>query len=323
MAETRIAIMGAGNIAHKFCDAARQTAGAEVVAVASKSAARAKAFAAAEQIGRWYADYAQMLREEKPTLVYIATTINDHARLSAMCVAAGVPVLCEKAMFTGAADARTILGEARRRGVFAMEAMWSRFLPAERAAKQWLAEGRIGRISLAEATIGYNAPSAPDNRYFNPQLGGGAAFDMAVYGIELLTWLLEGGVTRASAAVMRGETGVDVAEVISMKVGGVPASVRASLIAPLREELVIHGERGTLVIPTPHYAREAFLYDAEGRETARFIDTETRNGFTYELAEALRCLRAGEMESPVIPHRDTIACAEIFDLITDALKEEP
>lgn len=100
-----------------------------------------------------------------------------------------------------------------------------------------------------------------------------------------------------------------------MRLGSVPAVVKASLVTPLTEELVLRGTRGTIVLPTPHYASEARAYDTEGKQIAGFTDTETKNGFVYELLEAMTCIRQGRLESPVVPHRDTIDCARIFDLI--------
>ena len=48
-----------------------------------------------------------------------------------------------------------------------------------------------------------------------------------------------------------------------------------------------------------------------------FVDGETQNGFTYEIEEAVRCIREGSLESRVIPWEDTMACARLFDRIEE------
>ena len=58
-------------------------------------------------------------------------------------------------------------------------------------------------------------------------------------------------------------------------------------------------------------------WNAEGR-VHRYDDAE---GFTYEIEETIRCVRAKKTESPVVPHATTSACAELFDQIQAAKKE--
>ena len=177
----RFCIIGAGNIAGKFASAGAMIDGCEIAAVSSKSLARAEAFARANGIERAYGDYESMLKAERPDCAYIATTCDSHARLSALCVDCGVPVLCEKAMFSDERVAGDFFGKAEARGVFSMEALWSLFLPANRQARSWLQSGRIGELVCADFDVGFAPPRDMDNRYFNPTLGGGAANDLTVY----------------------------------------------------------------------------------------------------------------------------------------------
>ena len=318
--EFRFAVMGAGHIAHKFCDAARLVKGCAVVAVASKSPDRARAFAKEERIPAAYGNYERMLDEIHPDCVYIATTADAHYSLSRLCVEKGCPVLCEKAMFIARKEAEDLFGLSRKRGVFAMEALWSRFLPANAAAREWLRQERIGRVSTADFSIGFVAPPDPDNRYFNPDLGGGAAYDLTVYGLQILTWVLDRNISVARAVATPAPTGVDGSSVVALSLEGLPAAVRSSLLCPMSEGMTVYGDRGHVLVPHAHYADEAILFDERGREIDHFRDATTINGFTYEIEEVIRCVRAGLCESPVVPHASTLACAGIYDLIRAALK---
>ncbi|MFR7842518.1 MAG: Gfo/Idh/MocA family protein [Gallintestinimicrobium sp.] len=96
MSTFRFAIMGAGNIAHQFCDAVTLVEDCEVSAIASKDLGRAQKFAEECSVAHAYDNYEQMLIEEKPDCVYIAVTPNDHFRLTMLCLEHRVPVLCEK-----------------------------------------------------------------------------------------------------------------------------------------------------------------------------------------------------------------------------------
>ncbi|MDY3917434.1 MAG: Gfo/Idh/MocA family oxidoreductase [Candidatus Limivivens sp.] len=319
----RFAVMGAGKIAGKFCEAVKlldQKAEAsgehcEICAVASKSLERARAFAERNQIAKFYDSYEKMLEKEKPDCVYIAVTPNDHFRLTMLCVEHGIPVLCEKAMFQDSAEAEQAFGAAQEKQVFVMEALWSRYLPAVRQAKTWLAQGRIGRPEIAQFSIGFAAPEDPENRYLNSGLGGGAAKDITVYAYEITTFLLEQKIRKMDVSVTWGETGVDLVDHISMEFEHMQADLMASFVTKMEDRMVIYGRKGKIILPAPHYASECLLYDETGALAEHFTDTVTENGFVYEAADVIRCIRAGKLQSETVPWEDTRACARLFDRI--------
>ena len=323
MAPFRFAIMGAGAIARTFCDAVSLVDGCCVTAVASKSMERAQRFAQEKHIPKAFDSYEQMLQAHLADCVYIATTPDSHAALTRLCVNHDVPVLCEKAMFMNSADASEVFALAESRRVFTMEALWSRFLPAMRQARQWVREGRIGTPVVADMDLGFIAPQDASARYLNPALGGGAAYDLTVYGIQLLSYVLDRDLVQVQAETVRSETGVDATEVLLLRFAGqVLAVVRASFMAPMEERMVICGTAGRIVVPHAHYTSSAILYDGKGAELECFQDTETRNGFTYEIEEVRRCVTAGLLESDTVPHSSTLACAQVFDLIAEQTRTQ-
>lgn len=313
----RWGIMGAGSIAGKFADAVRRVDDCETTAIASRELSRAQAFADRHGIPQAYGSYEEMLLQARPDAVYIAARTNAHAELTRLCIRHGVPVLCEKAMFTNFADAQATLALAREKGVFAMEAMWSRFLPAVREMKRLLDAGAIGDPLYAELAIGWKAPDGPGNRFFDPAEGGGAAYDLTVYGYELADYFL-GQPDEAVVAGAVWDRGVDVTENVLLRwTGRKPACMAAlsgSIVTSLVERCVIHGTKGTLHMPKPHMA-EGFTLTAEDGAQLEWRDKETVNGFVYEVQEVVRCVRAGLTESPTALHDMTLRCARMFDAI--------
>ena len=217
MKEFRFVILGAGNIAGKFCEAVSLIEGAAVVAVASKSLTKAMNFAEKNGVVKAYGDYEEMLQMEKPDGAYIAVTPNDHHRLSMLCLKYGVPVLCEKAMFRNSREAREVFSLSERKGIFVMEALWSRFLPAVREAEEWLATGRIGKAKLAHCTIGFRADQDPEKRYYSPKLGGGASKDITVYAYEITTYLIRQKLKNRTVSAIWSESGVDESSIVTLE----------------------------------------------------------------------------------------------------------
>ena len=316
----RFAIMGAGKIAVQFCDAVRRIEGAEVAAVSSKSMERAENFAKEQGIPAFYDSYEEMLKKEKPDCVYIATLPNTHYELSMLCLNYCTPVLCEKAAYMNSAQAWTVFRRADELGVFVMEALWSRYLPAINQAARWLAEGRIGETKYSRFEIAFCPEKDPKNRYFNPDLGGGAATDITVYAYELTTWLLGSSYVDLRVDGQWGETGVDETDVIYLRYPGFPAICMTSFATSLDASMEICGDKGRIVLPNAHCAREAILYGPDRKPAEHFKDTETDNGFVYEIKDVMNCIRAGKTESATVPHSATLDCAKVFDMIYDTKK---
>ena len=309
----RFGVMGAGRIAEKFCDAVGRIDGAEVAAVASKSAERAQSFAVRNGLPSWHAGYGEMLARPDIDAVYIATTHNFHYENILECLKYNKPVLCEKCMVLTKKQAEEIFARAGEKKLFVMEAMWSRFLPTIRKARQWVREGRIGKVTMASACLGWVAPQDAENRMYNPDLAGGALYDMGVYCIEIMSYLLGGGIRKVRADIVFAETGVDESDCIMLEFNDCLASLQVSIAAKIEECAFLYGTRGYIRIPAFHKGRGCRLYGPDGNLVEEFNDP-TENGFVYEVEEVVRCIRSGKLESDVMPKADTIRCAEIFDL---------
>ncbi len=315
MKNFRYAVMGAGDISRKFCDAVRRIDGCEVVAVSSKSLVRAKSFAERENIPAYFDSYSEMLLSEHPDCVYIGADTGSHFALTMLCLESKIPVLCEKAMFTNVREMEKCLEFAKKQGVFVMEAMWSYYLPAIRKAKQWADEKRIGTIRFTDILLGFKASTRPGNRYFNKELGGGTAYDLSVYTYDLTTLMLGHEYESITASALWHESGVDTVNHATITYKDTISSLTTSIVNPLEERLIMYGEEGKIIVPHSHYANEAFLYDAQGNIAEHFTDTETENGFVYEVRDAMECVKAGKLESDTVPHAVTRDSTKFYELI--------
>lgn len=309
----RFAVIGAGKIAHKFCDAARRV-GAQVASVASKSEERAADFAKQENIPAFFGSYETMLDTVRPDAVYIATTHNFHYENILLCLSKQIPVLCEKPMVCTKKEAEAVFAEAKKQNTFVMEGMWARFLPQVVQAKKWLEEGRIGHVELSTSTVAFRAEYDPESRLFNPALAGGAVWDVGVYALELITFLMGEQPLEVQPMITRTPSGVDRAVSVNLRFSDSLACAQTTCMASARNGIALNGTEGSIWIPDALHDKEALLYNRKGELAEHFI-TDFENGFVWEVEEAIRCVREGKLESPVIPWSDTIACAGIFDTV--------
>jgi predicted dehydrogenase len=312
----RFAVMGPGRISSKFCEAVRLTDCAEVYAVASKSLDRAKALAERFGIAEYFGSYDEMLQNDDIDAVYISTTHNFHYDNIKQCLQSGKHVLCEKSMCVNRSDAEELFAFAKEKGLLLVEGMWIRHLGTLNKAKALIAEGAVGRIILADAVAGFKAQVEPSHRLINPALGGGVAFDISVYAIEAVTYLLGGDIKSVSGKAVRNSDGTDIVNSIILDYGDYTANILTTLAASPPNSLLVAGSDGYIVIPSFIGGRELTLC-RYGEEPQSF-SFPYENGFQFEIIDFVDCIRRGRTESAIMPVKDTIQCAGIFDVVLNS-----
>src|SRR6266704_33435 len=218
----RWGILGAGGIAATVGADIAATPGNEVVAVGSRDAARAAAFAGTLQIPRSYGSYADLVDDDDLDVIYVATTHGQHHEHALLALGAGKPVLVEKAFTLNARQAREVVAEARRRDLFCMEAMWMRLNPLIRTARQIASSGRIGELISVHADLSHRFEFDPSHRLYDPDAGGGALLFLGRPDTVQATGSLSPTKTDATVAMQWGYSGGAFAQLSCTAVGQNP-----------------------------------------------------------------------------------------------------
>lgn len=278
--------------------------GAEVVAVGSRSVERAREFASSHDIigAHTYDD----LLSADLDVIYIATPHPQHHALAIAALEVGTPILVEKAFTASLADTREIVDLARAKGVFCMEAMWTRFQPAVVEAKRLAGDGAIGDVIAVQADLGAFRTYAPEHRLFAPELGGGSILDLGVYPISIAQHFL-GTPDAVTASGTRYPNGVDASAVISLQYAdGRGASVVCALTTESPGRAVVWGTGGSIEIaPRFHHPTE-LVVRRNGGEAETLAFPVNGRGYSHEIDEVERCLAAGITESATMPLADTV-----------------
>lgn len=313
-------ILGCGGIAHKFCASARASRLASVSACASRTPGKAAAFASAHGLTVSYDNYGALLQDATVDAIYLATTHNFHYENLLEALQHGKPVLCEKPLTVNATQAREAVGLARANGVFLMEGMWTRFLPAIRRMKAWLDEQAIGKIRMLRADFCHRQPYNPENRFFNPALAGGALLDAGVYPISMASHVFGKQPEQVAAFADRCPTGVDVQSAYLFNYAdGSLALLSSAVVSPSENRLEISGSKGRIIVPSGFLgAAEVELHLSTGRVFREQFPHPGAEGFRDEIDAACEAIANGQRESELMPLDESVAILETMDRCREA-----
>jgi dihydrodiol dehydrogenase / D-xylose 1-dehydrogenase (NADP) len=309
----RCGILGTGRIARQFAQGLTVLPDAELVAVGSRAQGTADAFGKELGVPHRHASYRALAEDPDVDVVYVATPHSLHRENCILCLEAGKAVLCEKPLTINAAEAEEVITLARDKRLFLMEAMWTRFFPAIEKTRQLLADGAIGEVRMISAGFGFRAPFDPQQRLFNPALGGGALLDVGIYPISLSSMVL-GPPSRAVSLAHLGQTGVDEQAAIVLGYDqGQLAVLNTAVRTKTPQEAFILGTEGQIRIHTPWWRPDTLTLSTKGRKDKRLRFRLKGNGYNYEAAAAMECLRLGKLESEVMPLDETLTIMQTMD----------
>jgi predicted dehydrogenase len=325
-------ILATGHIASVFVrDLALLPNEARLVAVGSRSLEKAMGFAADHGIPRAYDSYAELAGDPDIDVVYVASSHHDHFASAKLCLEGGKSVLVEKPLTTNPADTAELINLADERGLFLMEALWTRTNPLLRKAAALAASGDLGEIRHVSANFGFAFRGPLTHRLFDPAQAGGAILDAGVYPLHVVNLFL-GEPAELVGYGSHAATGVDshAAAVLNYPATedrpAATATVICSLEADLSTSLEVYGSSGRIMINDFFILpKEMLVYRGHHRDIAPevFVTQWPGGGYTFQAQEVMRCLRAGEVESPMVPWRDSLAVSRTLALWRAAVGEAP
>lgn len=285
-------ILGLGNIAREFAGAMSRLH--PVYAVASRNREKAEAFRQQFGAAVSYGSYEELLSDPAVDIVYIATVNSQHYGNILDCLRHGKHVLCEKAIWGNHRELQEAYSLARERGLILAEAMTIFHMPLYQEIKSLIRQGVLGKIKLVEADFGSLKEDDPTNRFFSPQLGGGAMLDIGTYALSFVTFFLSGEISRVEHLMSRYPTGVDEMWNIGLKTSaGELGSVTMTFRAKLPKRGIIAGDKAYLSVMNYVRPQEATLVFPDG-STQTIRAGETARAMEYEILDLEKALSTGD-----------------------------
>ncbi|TLM82222.1 Gfo/Idh/MocA family oxidoreductase [Pseudarthrobacter sp. NamE2] len=290
--------------------------GFTVQAAGSRSLETSKAFTSRHGIATAHGSYEDLVADPDVDVVYVATPHVFHHANALLALNAGKHVLVEKAFTINVREARDIVDLATEKGLVALEAMWTRFLPHMAHLRKILADGLLGDVRKVVASHNQDLPKDPAHRLNDPALGGGALLDLGVYPISF-AFDVFGAPQRILASAAMAATGVDrQTAAIFEYADGQQALVDCALDTAGNNRAAIIGTAGWVEIDSVWYNPVPFTrYDISGNVVERFDRPVKGRGMQYQAAELERLVREGATAGNLLPPCESVAIMAAMDEI--------
>ena len=312
MKTVRWGILGTGNIANKFAQAVLNADGGKLVAVASRSAETANAFADQYNIENRFSSYEAMAEFDGIDAVYIALPHTYHPIYAKYFMNAGKHVLSEKPICANAKQLAELQQIQKEKNVYLMEALWTRFLPAILQLKKMVDGGIIGEVLEVSADFCY-AQDDKEHHVYKRQYAGGSLLDVGIYGLNFASIILGDDVASVKASVYEKDGVDERTHVLLTYPGGEIARVSAAITLQKPEDGYVYGTGGYIYVPHFYTASEFTVVTESGSQTYHF--PYKGNGFEEEIEECNRCIAAGIHQSGIMPLTQSSIMLRLMDQI--------
>jgi D-xylose 1-dehydrogenase (NADP+, D-xylono-1,5-lactone-forming) len=316
----RWGILSTARINDEIIGAAAETDRVEILAVASRDAGRAEAYAREKGIERSYGSYEELLGDTDVEAVYISLPNGMHIPWTMRSLEAGKHVLCEKPFSRRIDDVLRAYDLADSRGLVLSEGFMWRHHPQTKRLGELLQAGAIGRLRVVRASFSFELASrhGPDDTRFDPELDGGALMDVGCYCISAIRFV-GGEPERFRAEMILGESGVDVVFTATMRLpGDALAHFDCGFVLPSRDEVEVVGEAASLFLDDPWHGRSPVIELRRDGEVER-IETERANSYRLELENVSAAIR-GEGQL-LLGRDDALGQARAIEALYEAASE--
>lgn len=315
-------IIGPGSIASTFVADFQwiNTHHCFVKAVFSHRKESAEEFAARHPGAKAFTDIEAFVVQSGVQAVYIATPHSYHYEYAAVCLRHKIPVLCEKPLTISHAQTQDLVRLSQLNQTLLMEGLWVRFLPSFFKLIHLVESGDIGEVISIKASMSYQAPKDDNNRYYNPELGGGALLDLGIYTL-FLSVLFMGKPDHVHASARRSAKGIDEHSVVVLSRGQQQyALLESSILIKTKNDAVISGCKGAIVIHEPWNEKPKDIRVEWNDGRSADIPCEwPGSGFQYETEAFLQTWEAGNTECERMPYETSLLLAELADIIKNQI----
>lgn len=308
-----LGVVGLGGIAHSFVESL-DLPPVKILGCASRSVEKSQAFAKKYHLDKAYESYEEMLKDPELDIVYVAVPNKQHFDYAKNALLAGKHVLCEKAITTNLAELEELMAIAKEKKVILQEAMTIFHMPLFKKIQQMVKDHSFGKLQMIHAPFGSYMEPDPNNRYFNPDLGGGALLDIGTYAASFFRYFLEEQPSLIFTKMVPFETGVDEKSVSVFKTKQDQLiTMNLSFQGRMPKVAILTFEKAYLTIPEyPRGVYANITYNDHHEEELKVGNGE--KAFNYEVEDFIEAIETGVNQSLFYTH-------ETIQLLDELMKD--
>ena len=308
MTELQWGIVGLGGIAHSFAENFDQTT-SKLTACASRTLEKAEEFARQYNLPKAYGSYKELLADDDISIIYIAVPNRQHHQHIIQALEAGKHVLCEKAITMTLAELQSAIELAEQKKLILAEAMTIFNMPLYHELHALMDSGRLGNLKMIQAPFGSYKDPDPMNRFFNPELAGGALLDIGTYAVSFARWFLSEQPDVIASTMIPFSSGVDEQSVTILRnEKNELATVSLTFQAKMPKKGIVAFENGYLTIDEYPRADKAELFFNDG--TTELIESGfSGNAMNYEIENMVKMIH-GEL-----PNKSLFFTKDVIDIL--------
>ncbi|MGX7245731.1 Gfo/Idh/MocA family protein [Enterococcus quebecensis] len=301
-------IIGLGDIAKSFTESFQQE-NSRIAAVASRTLAKAETFAREYDIPNAYGSFEELLADEVIDIIYISVPNRQHIEHILKALDAGKHVLCEKAITMNSEELADAMKLAEAKGLILAEAMTIFNMPLYQEIRSQIDSNRFGKLKMIQAPFGSYKEPDPKNRFFNPDLAGGALLDIGTYAVSFARWFLTSQPQVIASVMQPFSTGVDEqSATILQNEAQEMATISLSFQAKMPKQGIVAFEDAYIVINEYPRADEAKIFFNDGT-VETIVSGDSNQALNYEITNMI------EMIEGNLPNRSLFLTKDVIDIL--------
>ena len=310
--QLRWAVIGCGVIANQMAQSLA-LAGRGITGVANRTRAKAEAFAKTYGIPKVYDSVEDLYADPDIDAVYITTPHNTHITYLRGALSAGKHVLCEKSITLNAAELDEVRALADANRVQLVDATTIMHMPLYRELIRRAMADEFGTMNLAQVNFGSYKEFDPNNRFYNPNLAGGAMLDIGVYALSLIRLFMVSQPEDVVSIANACETGVDVTSGIVMRNPDMQMGVASlSLHSKQPKRAMLSFDKCYIeVMDYPRADHATITWTADGRREEVHAGEEAY-ALCYEMADLEKAVAGDAVEDAMITY-----ASDVMELMTN------
>jgi len=309
-----------GRIAKKFMASISSINEANVTAISSKSN-YLKLQTEYPDI-RIYENYQDVYNDPNVDIVYISTTHNYHKDNVLLALQSGKHVLCEKPLGIHPDEVKEMILTAQDKGLFLMEAVWTRFLPAYQLMKKTVESGACGKIKLVKGDFSFNGSEMDETtRVKNPNLAAGAIWDVGIYPISMAIDIYNQKPSKIICSGFLDKNGVDTRSTIILEFGkNQQAIIHSGIDLETIHDGQVFGETQWVHLPSFWHGEKVRIGNYQSNQL-HVLPRDLPTSFSYEINACYEAIQNKWIEHPRMTHEHSLIISEVMEESLRQLRE--